>query len=150
MDLILWRHAEAEDGMDDLARKLTKHGERQASRVASWLVSRLPDKIVILASPAVRTRQTASALGRHFDIESTLAPGRSPDDVLAAANWPSGSRSALIVGHQPTLGRVASRLLANCDDQWPVRKAAVWWFSSRDREEGANILLRAVISPDML
>ncbi len=148
MDLILWRHAEAEDGFDDLARKLTKHGERQASRMASWLVSRLSDSIVILASPAVRTRQTAGALGRHFDIEPTLAPGGSPEDVLAAADWPS--RSALIVGHQPTLGRVAARLLANADDQWPVKKAAVWWISSRDREEGANIVLRAVISPDLL
>lgn len=148
MDLILWRHAEAEDGVDDLARKLTKHGERQASRMASWLVSRLPDNVVILASPAVRTRQTATALGRHFDIESTLAPGRSPEEVLDAADWPT--RSALIVGHQPTLGRVASRLLAHSDDQWSVKKGAVWWISSRDREEGANIVLRAVISPDLL
>ena len=35
MDLILWRHAEAEvaaEGADDLSRKLTKKGERQAAR----------------------------------------------------------------------------------------------------------------------
>ena len=40
MDLILWRHAEAEeadDGRPDLERKLTARGERQATRVALWL-----------------------------------------------------------------------------------------------------------------
>ena len=40
MDLILWRHAEAqdpEDGMDDLARALTRRGEKQAARMAAWL-----------------------------------------------------------------------------------------------------------------
>jgi len=35
MELILWRHAEAEDavGGDDMARALTKHGRKQAERV---------------------------------------------------------------------------------------------------------------------
>ncbi|MEO7547467.1 MAG: histidine phosphatase family protein, partial [Ramlibacter sp.] len=40
MDLILWRHAEAEDapeGGDDLDRALTSRGEKQAARVAAWL-----------------------------------------------------------------------------------------------------------------
>ncbi len=40
MDLILWRHAEAEnaeEGRDDLSRALTPKGERQALRMASWL-----------------------------------------------------------------------------------------------------------------
>ena len=29
MELILWRHAEAEDGGDDMKRELTKRGKRQ-------------------------------------------------------------------------------------------------------------------------
>ena len=33
MDLILWRHADAEDGADDLARQLTAKGRKQAARV---------------------------------------------------------------------------------------------------------------------
>lgn len=150
MDLILWRHAEAEDSLDDLARKLTKRGERQASRMASWLLARLPDDVAILSSPAARTQQTASALGRHFEIDPRLAPGRSPADLTAAAGWPASAGTTLVIGHQPTLGRVAALLLAHVDDHWSVKKASVWWISSSDREDGANTVLRAVIAPDML
>ena len=38
MDLILWRHAEAEElaeAGDDLARALTSRGEKQAARMAA-------------------------------------------------------------------------------------------------------------------
>jgi len=46
MDLILWRHAEAEDagGKPDLERNLTRHGRKQAARMAEWLKPRLPGK----------------------------------------------------------------------------------------------------------
>ena len=40
MDLIFWRHAEAEDereGLADLERALTSRGEKQAQRVGAWL-----------------------------------------------------------------------------------------------------------------
>ena len=54
MQLILWRHAEAEDanGKDDLDRALTKKGHLQAERMAKWLRSRLPEDCRILVSPA--------------------------------------------------------------------------------------------------
>ena len=41
MNLILWRHAEAEDGADDLQRALTGKGRRQAARMAQWLTFQL-------------------------------------------------------------------------------------------------------------
>jgi phosphohistidine phosphatase len=69
MDLILWRHAEAEpkrEGQDDLERALTAKGERQAERMAEWLKRRLGDSTRILVSPARRCQQTAKALGRDF------------------------------------------------------------------------------------
>ena len=37
MNLILWRHAEAEDGVPDLERGLTDKGRRQADAAARWL-----------------------------------------------------------------------------------------------------------------
>ncbi len=37
MDLLLWRHAEAEDGDDDLKRRLTARGEKQARTMATWI-----------------------------------------------------------------------------------------------------------------
>ena len=122
MDLILWRHAEAEEGLPDLARELTGRGRKQASRMADWLTPRLPPDVRILASPAVRTRQTAQALGREVEIDESLAPGASAEAVLAAAGWPDAVHPVLIVGHQPTLGRVAARLLAGVDGD-PARDA---------------------------
>ena len=62
MELILWRHAEAEDGEPDLARKLTPRGNKQARRAAEWLDRHLPDRTRILVSPAIRAQQTAAAL----------------------------------------------------------------------------------------
>ncbi|MEW6119614.1 MAG: histidine phosphatase family protein [Pseudomonadota bacterium] len=148
MDLILWRHAEAEDGTPDLERELTGRGRKQAARMADWLNPRLPPDIRILASPAARTRQTVQALGREYDVEHTLAPGASVDAVLAAVGWPDAAYPVLIVGHQPTLGQVALRLLAGLDGDLSVKKAGVWWFQSRERNGRLQVVLRAVAGPD--
>jgi len=151
MDLILWRHAEAELlhlGQDDMERSLTPKGERQARRMAAWLNEKLPQSTRVLASPALRTRQTARALERPFKTTSLLAPGRGIDDLLKAARWPDSGEPVLIVGHQPTLGLVAARLLACADQPWSVKKAAVWWLAQRDREGAAQVTLQAVQGPD--
>ncbi len=150
MELILWRHAEAEDGIDDLARKLTAKGRRQAEKMAGWLNERLPAHCQVLASPAVRAKQTASALGRPFQIVQAVSPGVSWQAVLDAAGWPGGEGdTVLVAGHQPTLGEVAARLLG-ADGSLTIRKAAVWWFSSRTRPGGNEVILRAVMAPDLL
>lgn len=148
MDLILWRHAEAEDGSPDLERALTERGRKQAARMADWLTPRLPPDIRILASPAERTRQTAQALGRDYEIEPALAPGATAAEVLAAAGWPEAARPVLIVGHQPTLGRIAARLLAGAEGDVSVKKGGVWWFQSRVRNGELQVVLRAVAGPD--
>ena len=57
MDLSLWRHAEAHEGQegeDDLLRRLTPRGEKQAARMAVWLDRNLPEGLRVLASPARR------------------------------------------------------------------------------------------------
>lgn len=150
MELILWRHAEASParaGQDDLARELTAKGERQARRMAEWLTPRLADDALILASPAVRTRQTAEALGRPFSTVPALAPDAAVRAVLDAAGWPDAPAPVVVVGHQPTLGMVAATLLAGQPLRWSIRKGAVWWFRRRDGEEG-GLLLQAVQSPE--
>lgn len=155
MNLLLWRHATAEDATEpgaaaDLARPLTKRGQRQAAHVAEWLQKRLPAEHQVLVSPAVRTRETASALTRDFRVVEEIGPGADPEAVIAAANWPDQRGTIVIVGHQPTLGQVAARLLGGCESDWSVKKGAVWWIASRDREEGQGVILRAVVSPDLV
>jgi phosphohistidine phosphatase len=154
MDLLLWRHCEAEPGEPDLGRELTGKGEKQARRVAAWLHAHLPDSARILVSPARRAQQTAAALAelapRKVKTVDALAPGASAEDVLRAARWPDGKAAIVVVGHQPTLGWVASRLLTGAEADWPIRKGGVWWFSSRDRDGLEQVLLRAVIGADLV
>jgi phosphohistidine phosphatase len=150
VDLILWRHAEAEDGMPDAARRLTPRGFDQAERMAAWLATHLPASYRLLASPARRTQQTAAALQKKFETVDALAPGATVDAVLKAARWPAANDTVIVVGHQPTLGAVAARLLSGDEASWSVRKGAVWWFANRDRNGSTRVVLRAAISTDFL
>jgi phosphohistidine phosphatase len=150
MHLILWRHAEAADGSPDLTRPLTAKGHKQAEDMARWLKPRLPRNTRILVSPALRTRETAQYLSRHFETVPDIAPDASPEAVLAAADWPETSGAVLVVGHQPTLGEVAALLLAGAPLAWSVRKGGLWWLSHRVRDETAEVVPRAVMNPDLL
>ena len=150
MDLILWRHCEAEPGEPDLGRRLTSKGLKQAERMAQWLDTHLPDTCRVLVSPADRAQQTAVVLRRKFKTVPELAPGATVAAVLAAANWPDSREPVLIVGHQPTLGAVASFLLSGEEAYWSVRKGAVWWLSNRAKEGGAAVVLKVVVAPDFV
>ena len=153
MDLILWRHAEAfemREVANDLDRALTPKGERQAQRMADWLNQRNAHSTRILVSPAVRCQQTAKALGKKFKTLAELAPDGNGEALLKAARWPDASEPVLVIGHQPTLGLVASFLLTGQPQPWVIKKAAVWWIRSRSREDAAQVILQAVQSPDCL
>ncbi|WP_298825292.1 phosphohistidine phosphatase SixA [uncultured Piscinibacter sp.] len=152
MDLILWRHAEAveREGLVDLDRALTPKGERQAQRMADWLNHRIAHSTRVLVSPALRCQQTAKALGRKFKTVDAIAPGASAQALLDAVRWPGASEPVLLVGHQPTLGETAALLLAGQPQPWAIKKGAVWWLRSRDREGSAQVMLHAVMGPDGL
>jgi len=150
MDLILWRHADAHPGEADLERALTGKGRRQAASMAVWLEKHLPDSTKILASPAVRSVETASALGRKFKIIPELAPGAQVASILAAASWPDSRQPVVIIGHQPALGRLASLLLFGVEQDLSIRKGAAWWLTNRSREDNHITTLRAAICPDYL
>ena len=150
MDLILWRHADAEDGFPDTARKLTEKGEKHAKLVAQWLKPRLPDNLRILVSPTQRTQQTAKALTNKYEMLKEIAPGADVATVLAAAGWPTAKGAVIIVGHQPTLARVAAFLLSGVEADWSMKKGSVWWLSNRIRQDEKQTILRAVISPEFL
>jgi phosphohistidine phosphatase len=157
MDLILWRHAEADgesgDG-PDTDRKLTPKGEKQAERMAEWLHQRLPESTKILVSPAKRAQQTALALtgahNRKFRTVKDLAPDSTAEAVLTAADWPESRNAVLIVGHQPTLGQVAAWLIGGEPDLWAMKKGAIWWIRQRERGGAAQNTLIAVQNPDFL
>lgn len=150
MDLILWRHCDAEPGAPDLARPLSARGVRQAETMAAWLGQRLPAACRVLVSPAERCQQTARMLARRFVTVASLAPGAAAEAVLAAAGWPDAREPALIVAHQPTLGAVASLLVTGDEAFWAVREGAVWWFARPSGDAGAAVAVKAVMAPDLV
>lgn len=149
MDLLLWRHAEAFDGTPDHTRELTPRGHKQARRIAQWLDEHRPKQLKVLVSPTVRTRQTAAAFTDSFEIVRSLGPEGNVPDLLAATGWPDASGAALVVGHQPALGRLASLLLSGTEADWTIKKGALWWFTNRVREGESQTVLRAVIPSDL-
>ena len=150
MDLILWRHAEAEEGANDLARELTPKGQKQAARVAEWLLHRLPSRFALISSPAARAQQTAQALGIPLKTAKDLAPGAAVSAILKAAGWPDNKGTVVMVGHQPDLGQAAAFLISGSQGRVSIKKGGLWWLSDRVRDEEAQVVVRAVVSPDLL
>ena len=150
MDLLLWRHAEAEDGVDDLKRRLTLRGEKQARTMAKWIREHQPKDLRIIVSPAVRTQQTAEALKLPFETQRKIGPEACVSELVAASGWPQAGGAVLIVGHQPSLGRLASLLLAGHEAEWTIKKGALWWLTNRVRRGETQTVLRAVIPAELL
>lgn len=160
MDLILWRHAEAHEHPDlllgapgdskDLARRLTSRGEKQASRMAAWLDRQLPEGARVFSSPATRCEQTVMALDRKFKLRDELLPEGDPLDLLELVQWPTGKSPVVVVGHQPTLGRVIARLLGLAEEDCSVKKGALWWLRHRERGSSSQTVVVTVQTPELL
>jgi phosphohistidine phosphatase len=156
IELFIWRHAEAEDGVPDLERRLTGAGRRDATHIAKAL-AQYTRGATMLVSPAVRTRETAAALTDAADVGATvdtrLAPGasvsqvmRSLDDALGAK--PRKTSTFVLVGHQPWVGALAHQLLVGTAGDWRFRKAAAWWLYQRQGDP--EWALRTVFDPDLV
>jgi phosphohistidine phosphatase len=160
MDLVLWRHAEAFDLEQeaessgnlelDLMRELTPRGSKQAARMAAWLDRQLPEGTKIYASEAVRSVQTAKTLQRKFKIRTELNPQTSCQQLLAVAQWPLSESCVLLIGHQPSLGSVVAQLLGLQESSCAVKKGAVWWLRTRQRESHQQTVLVTVQTPEYL
>lgn len=138
MELILWRHAEAEEGAPDAARQLTEKGLDQAKRMAGWLKSKLPENTQVIVSPTRRTQQTAMVLRSDFVTNNEIGPGASIENILTVADWPNAQGAVVIVGHQPTLGEVASYLIPAIPPGLSVKKGSVWWIRCQKKRTELN------------
>ena len=150
MELILWRHCDAEAGAPDELRRLTPRGRKDAARMARWLAPRLPADCRILVSPAVRAQQTVQALNRPFETLPELASGGSAAQLLEVAHWPDADTTTLIVGHEPTLGQVVSCLLSGEGTDRALEKGAVVWLAHRPHGEKATAVLKVATKPDLV
>jgi phosphohistidine phosphatase len=154
MDLILWRHAEAYDlddpSGDDMLRELTPRGIKQAARMANWLDRQLPEGTKVLCSPATRAEQTAKALDRKYKVRHDLQPNARVDQLLGAAQWPQSDSTVMLIGHQPALGGVVARLMGMPEGNCSLKKGAVWWLRTRQRDGQSSTVLVTIQTPEYI
>ena len=120
-ELYLVRHAIAEERgekwPDDGKRPLTPDGMTRMRKAARGLERLGVTVDIILASPLVRTRQTADVLSNELKgnppvaTADSLAPAGSSAAVMQElAKYVRNPRVAL-VGHEPNLGELAAQLI---------------------------------------
>lgn len=122
MNLYFIRHAIAEplgqrNEFSDEKRTLTKKGRDRMRDVARGLRKLGVEFDLILTSPLVRAFETAEILAEFLGIDkkeigtrSALAPDGSAELVIAEIKA-SAAASIAMVGHQPHLGSLASRII---------------------------------------
>jgi phosphohistidine phosphatase len=162
-NLILWRHAEAEvDSVTgkDADRALSKNGHKDAVKMAKWLHQHLPDNTEILCSPARRCLETLAALQQLDEVDTQhkgkkypvlivdfLSVDSTAQTILKNVANDNISKTLLLIGHQPNLGRVIAKLLGMNEGACVVKKGALWWLRQRLMVGQSQTYLYAVRNP---
>jgi len=118
--LYLMRHAEAAwmtPSQRDFDRPLDDRGERDAIKMGQRLKVRGVLPLVIISSPALRTTQTseliATEIGFPVDKISFCEPiyeARLSDLLEIIHSLDASIHSVMIIGHNPSIGRLVSQL----------------------------------------
>lgn len=125
MDVYILRHGRAEDagpGMADAERRLTKKGREEIVRAGRWMAAQELRFDLIASSPLARAQETASViagcLGQPDRLETweILAPGGNPDTVCHQIGKYPNTRAILLVGHEPLLTALISRIITGNED----------------------------------
>lgn len=165
MRIYLVRHSEAVDrvpGMPDASRFLTARGRVSFREMAARFRDAGGLPTTIFTSPFVRAVQTAEILAEtiRFDgavvVAPQLSPGFDVEGLNAVLDGATGEREIALVGHEPDLGVVLSRLLSlprgyamrkgdiaaiDLEDAGATRRAGFRWLLSGDRriEDAASL-----------
>lgn len=124
VDLFILRHGKAQQAdcsANDAERALTGKGRDEITSVAQWMVSRGYEFDVIATSPLKRARQTAEIIGSFQGTKSrivvwdALAVGGDLDAICWNLGQCEENGKVLIVGHEPTLSMLISRIITGID-----------------------------------
>lgn len=126
--LYLMRHTQPEPGHPDNAdRPLTEAGKQQAEDMGAWLAGHIGRVDIVIHSPFVRAIETAKAMGKalgaHLADTRLLVPASEDmratwDEITRLAQ---ASKDVLVVGHDPSLNRLALWLMGCEGDQEELR-----------------------------
>lgn len=135
MRIYILRHASADprgpDGEDDPARALTPKGHKQIRDLAATLRALKLSFDCMLCSPATRALETAQRFHKALQLpkdlvltlDDRLGLDADAEDAEEALKEHLEDQSVLLVGHEPTLSRLAGRLLG-FEDAWLRLKKA--------------------------
>jgi phosphohistidine phosphatase len=132
--LLIMRHSKAardDAKWPDVERPLNERGHRDAPRIGRWLRQRNVRLDHLLASPAIRTVQTARHVAEQLDYQgpfetpAELYEGTSRQYAQQIALCPISVSTLLVVGHNPALEELVERLTG----EWVTLKtSAVAWL----------------------
>lgn len=137
MRLTLLRHGTADSASWDHGRRLTAEGRAEVAWVADTLITSGWRPGIILVSPLIRAQQTAEIVAERLDQrrkEGEPEPPLVTTEVLASGSvdsllWLAADQpDPLLVGHEPTLGMFAARLMGAPMNALPVDRAGVVIF----------------------
>ncbi|CAN5686796.1 phosphohistidine phosphatase SixA [soil metagenome] len=121
LELYLIRHGLAagrgSDYPDDSKRPLTSGGISRLRKEAKALAELDVDFDQIIASPLVRTKQTADVFAQALAskpavlLSDSLAPAGTPSAVFQELGKHMRKARIALVGHEPNLGELAARLI---------------------------------------
>ncbi len=130
--LLLLRHAKAERAGhgEDRLRPLALSGRRQAGQVGRAIASAGLAPDVVLCSTALRARQTwelvraglAPGVERRVELLDALYDAGPGDIVSLLQDLDAAERTALVVGHEPTLSCAAAALAGRDSDPQAVER----------------------------
>ncbi len=160
MMLYIMRHGLAEDPTskgDDAARKLTQKGADKIRKAAAGMRSTGLALEAILTSPIARAAETAEIVAAELGGPKPrempeLSTGASPANVLDALARQHLPESVLLVGHEPTLSRLASLMLTGSSESVGIRfkQGGVIALEFPDRVERGAAQLRWMLTQRQL
>lgn len=125
MDIFILRHGKAEESPPeggDAARRLTKKGSDEILSVGLWMAAQDLEFDLIAASPLARAQETAVIIAGVLNYKKkpaswdVLVPGSEPDAVCHEICRYAKYSAILLVGHEPLLSTLISRIIAGSED----------------------------------
>jgi phosphohistidine phosphatase len=159
--LMLLRHAKSswtDPGLDDHDRPLNPRGQKSAPVIGRFMLAQKLIPELVLCSPARRARDTWKLAAVELRASPRLLMedalydfgngGRILDTVRAKSDT---AKSVLVVGHNPSIERLAQRLIGKGDaklrkriaEKYPTGALAVITFDTQDwakAEDGKGTL----------
>jgi phosphohistidine phosphatase len=163
MILTIVRHAIAvprgTSGMDDNDRALTDEGISKMKQISAGLcrLEYVPE--IILSSPLVRARQTSEILlqafakGIELRIIPALAPSGSRQELYReiASLEKKRIQNLMIVGHQPSLGKIAGEIaFGSAEQSIELKKGGFCAIELKSVTGTPKGILVALLSPSIL